>query len=379
MTSARKFHTIEGTFAMQRGVLTDPVVAYETWGELNEKRDNAVLIFTGLSPSAHATSSPDDPATGWWEGIVGPDCAIDTNRFFVICMNSLGSCFGTTGPASINPDSGKHYRLDFPALHIEDIGKVGYELIQSFGIKKLFSTVGPSMGGMTALAFLIQFPDVSESFLSISSAARALPFAIALRSLQRETIRTDPAWGKGSYPFAEGPIIGMRLARKLGMMTYRSAQEFDKRFGRERISEERQTGDPFCIDFEVESYLEAHASKFVGSFDANCYLYLSRAMDLFDAAEHGGSLEAGLARVCVDRAMLIGVESDILFPIHQQRELAEGLDVDGRQVEFIELPSIQGHDSFLVDMDRFRPVITHFFNQQVLKLYKKDRDKVWQI
>lgn len=364
---------------MQRGFLTNPVVAYETWGQLNDKKDNAVLIFTGLSPSAHASSSPDDPSTGWWEGIVGPDCAIDTNRFFVICMNSLGSYFGSTGPASINPDSGDHYRLDFPVLHVEDIAKVGYELIQSLGIKKLFSTVGPSMGGMTALAFLIQFADVSESFLSISSAARALPFAIAMRSLQREMIRTDAAWQKGNYPLEEGPTIGMRLARKLGMMTYRSAREFEKRFGRERISEERQTGDPFCIDFEVESYLEAHASKFVGTFDANCYLYLSRAMDLFDAAEHGGSLEAGLARVCVDRVMLIGVESDILFPIQQQRELAEGLNTGGRQVEFIELPCIQGHDSFLVDMDRFRPVINHFFNQQVIKLYKKDSDKIRQI
>lgn len=379
MTSARKFHTIEGRFSMQRGFLTNPVVAYETWGQLNVEKDNAVLIFTGLSPSAHATSSPGDPSTGWWEGIVGPDCAIDTNRFFVICVNSLGSFFGSTGPASINPDSGELYRLDFPALHVEDIAKAGYELIDALGIKKLFSVVGPSMGGMTALAFLIQFPDVSESFLSISSAARALPFTIALRSLQREMIRTDAAWNDGKYPMDQGPIIGMRLARKLGMLTYRSAREFEQRFGRERISEERQTGDPFCIDFEVESYLEAHANKFVGTFDANCYLYLSRAMDLFDAAEHGGSLEAGLARVCVERIMLIGVESDFLFPIQQQRELAEGLDGDGRQVEFIELPSIQGHDSFLVDMDRFRPVITHFFNQQIIKLFKKESDKIWQI
>jgi len=364
---------------MQRGFLSNPVIAYETWGQLNDQKSNGVLIFTGLSPSAHATSSPDDPSTGWWEGIVGPDCAIDTNRFFVICVNSLGSCFGSSGPDSINPESGELYRLDFPALHIEDIAKAGYELICALGIKKLYSTVGPSMGGMTALAFLIQFPDVCESFLSISSAARALPFAIALRSLQREMIRTDPAWNNGNYPLHEGPIMGMRMARKLGMMTYRSAREFEQRFGRERISEERQTGDPFCIDFEVESYLEAHASKFVGTFDPNCYLFLSRAMDLFDAAEHGGSLAAGLARVCVDRVMLIGVESDFLFPIHQQRELAEGLDRDGRQVEFIELPSIQGHDSFLVDMDRFRPVITHFFNERVVKLFNKNIDKIWQI
>ncbi|MEZ5565372.1 MAG: hypothetical protein R3F24_07570 [Gammaproteobacteria bacterium] len=157
------------------------------------------------------------------------------------------------------------------------------------------------------------------------------------------------------------PIIGMRLARKLGMVTYRSAREWEKRFGRERIAEERQTGDAFGLDFEVESYLENHANKFIGQFDANCYLYLSRASDLFDVAEHGGSVTAGLGKIRAERVLVVGVETDILFPIAQQRELASGLDARNREVHLVELPSIQGHDSFLVDMDRFRPVVASFF------------------
>jgi homoserine O-acetyltransferase len=201
----------------------------------------------------------------------------------------------------------------------------------------------------------------SDNLVLISTAPRATPFAIALRSLQREIIRSDPEWHHGEYPLGKGPIMGMRLARKLGMISYRSAREWLRRFGRERIAEERQTGDPFCIDFEVEAYLEAHAEKFTGQFDPNCYLYLSRAMDLFDAAEHGGSVTAGLRRVNVKRALVLGVETDFLFPLAQQREIAEGLEADGREVRFEALASIQGHDSFLADMDRFRPVIAEFY------------------
>ena len=215
---------------------------------------------------------------------------------------------------------------------------------------------------MTALGFAMQFPGSTRGMLLISSATRSRPFAIALRSLQREMIRRDPAWRDGNYPLGEGPVVGMRLARKLGMITYRSAVEWAQRFGRERIATERKSGDPFALDFEVESYLEAHAQKFTGQFDANCYLYLSRAMDLFDVAEHGGSLAAGLATVDAERAMVLGVTTDYLFPVEQQRHLAEGLKEIGVEVDYRELESIQGHDSFLVDMDRFRPTVQNFFS-----------------
>jgi homoserine O-acetyltransferase len=344
------------------GVLESPSVVYETWGELSPEGDNAVMIFTGLSPSAHATSSPLDPAPGWWEEMVGPSRPIDTRRYYVICVNSLGSCFGSTGPASISPATGEPYRLGFPVLSLEDIAAMGQHVLRDIGVERLAALVGPSMGGMTAQAYAAMYPGTYERILLISTASRAQPFSIALRSMQRELIRRDPDWLDGNYAPGEGPIQGMRMARKLGMMTYRSAQEWEQRFGRERIPAERKSGDGFAMDFEIESYLEAHANKFIGQFDANCYLYLSRASDLFDIAEHGGSIKAGLARIDAVRSMVIGVPTDLLFPVQQQREIADALKVSGRDVEYVEIDSIHGHDSFLVDMDLFRPPVKAFFD-----------------
>ena len=360
--SARQLITLDGTLAMQRGSIANPTLAYETWGELSPAGDNCVLIFTGLSPSAHVCSSPDDPSTGWWEDMVGPAKPIDTNRYFVVCINSLGSCFGSTGPASIDPESNHHYRLKFPVLTVEDIACCSIYVLDHLGVDQVHTVVGASMGGMTALAFTLLHTDRARRLLSISSAARSLPFSIALRSLQREMIRSDPAWQNGQYDInGKGPITGMRLARKLGMITYRSAAEWMERFGRERATDPTEPDNPFGIDFEVESYLENHANRFIGSFDANCYLYLSRAMDLFDAADHGGSLDASFSTLKLNSAMVIGVESDFLFPVSQQEELALALNNHVEQVEFKRLASIQGHDSFLVDMDRFRPAVAEFF------------------
>ena len=295
--------------------------------------------------------------------MIGPGRPIDTRRFFVICINSLGSPFGSTSPASINAATGKPYRLSFPVLTVEDIARAGHEVVASLGIKKLAAVVGSSLGGMTVLAYCALFPDEARSLVSISAAARSQPFSIALRSLQREMIRRDPDWREGNYSADSIPVQGMRLARKLGMITYRSAKEWARRFGRERASVERKPGDPFGIDFEVESYLENHAAKFIGQFDPNCYLYISRAMDLFDLADHGGSVSEALKRFKVERALIVGVTTDLLFPIEQQEELAEGLAAGGKQVEFARLDSLQGHDSFLVDMDRFRPVVGDFLRK----------------
>ena len=360
--SATKNIQINGTFAMRHGALEGATLAYETWGELNSSKDNGVFIFTGLSPSAHAASNIQDPSAGWWEDMVGPGKPIDTTRYFVICVNSLGSCFGSTGPASVDPATGDLYRLNFPVLTIEDIARAAIHILDHLGIKQLDTVVGASMGGMTALAFALANPDRARRLLSISSASRSLPFSIALRSLQREIIRKDPTWQKGQYRIpGDGPATGMRLARKLGMITYRSAAEWTERFGRERTTDAPEPDNPFGIDFEVESYLENHANRFIGSFDANCYLYLSRAMDLFDAADHGGSLEASFALLDLKSVLIIGVESDFLFPISQQEELALALNQHIADVTFKRLSSIQGHDSFLVDMDRFRPAVAEFF------------------
>jgi homoserine O-acetyltransferase len=344
-------------------VLPQVEIAYETWGTLSPARDNALLIVTGLSPGAHAASSATDPTPGWWEDMVGPDKAIDTNRFHVICVNSLGSCHGSTGAASIDPRTGEPYRLSFPVLTIEDIATAARAAVRELGITRLAAVVGPSLGGMTALAYAVMFPDEVSALVTISSAPRALPFAIAIRSLQRECIRSDPGFHGGSYEADRPPSTGLRLARKLGLITYRSARVWRHRFGRERTPGDPKAG-AFGPEFEIESYLEQHARRFVGTFDANAYLYLSRAMDLFDVADHGGSVEAGLARVAARKVLVIGVETDFLFPIEQQEEIATLFGRLGREVTFARLPSIQGHDSFLVDMDRFRPVIADFLRKE---------------
>jgi homoserine O-acetyltransferase len=239
MTGGRQFHKITRTFDMQHGSLESPVVAYETWGLLNHQRDNAILLFTGLSPSAHAASSPNDQSVGRWEQMLGPGRPLDTTKYFIICINSLGSCFGSTGPGSINPATGEAYRLAFPVVTLEDIARAGHEVVEHFELEHLHAVLGASMGGMTALAYSVLFPAVAKSLVSISSAARSQPYAIALRSLQREIICNDPDWMHGNYPLENPPRTGLRLARKLGMLTYRSAEEFEQRFGRELISEQR--------------------------------------------------------------------------------------------------------------------------------------------
>ncbi len=341
------------------GELENVQLALETWGKPNEHRDNTVLIFSGLSPSAHAASSPDDPEPGWWEQMLGPGKPIDTNRYHVVCVNSLGSCFGSTGPAATDPQTGKPYRLSFPVLSIEDIARAAHAAIKKLGIDHLAAVIGPSMGGMTALAFCLQFPGMCDAMLNISAAARATPFAIALRSLQREIIRSDPDWHDGNYDITQPPVSGMRLARKLGMITYRSPEEWLTRFGRDEISDDRKSAERFSMRFEIESYLDAAAKRFTGQFDPNCYLYLSCSIDLFDVAAHGGSVAAGFEKIDIKRAMVIGVKTDRLFPLEQQHEIADNLACE---TEFVVLDSIQGHDSFLVDMDSFKPVIARFFD-----------------
>jgi homoserine O-acetyltransferase len=357
---ARRYVDLPDGFSMWRGgTLRGARLAYETWGRLNRARDNAILLFTGLSPPAHAAASREDPREGWWQRMIGPGLALDTDRYFVICVNSLGSCFGSTGPASIDPDTSQRYGLTFPDLSIEDIARAGHELVHTLGILRLDTVMGPSLGGMVVLAYAALFPGGARRLASISGTAAASPFAIALRSIQRDAITSDPDWRNGHYSCERPPAAGMRLARKLGTVTYRSAAEWVQRFDRQPIRADLRQNAPFAPEFAVQGYLEVQAERWVNAFDANCYLYLSRAMDRFDLAAHG-TPHSLWRRADLANALIIGVESDMLFPIGEQQALAHSLEAGGTATRFVPLPCIEGHDAFLVDTERFGRAIGDF-------------------
>ena len=347
------------------GMLSELNIAYETWGSLNKDKSNVIVIFTGLSASSHVTSSSVDQTPGWWEAVVGLDKAINTKDHYVICINTLGSCFGSTSPVSINKKTNEPYRLTFPELTVEDMANASSLLLKKLGIESIKVLVGPSLGGMKALAFSILHNTLVKNLILISSATQALPYAIALRSLQREVIRKDPLWNNGFYSYEKPPLNGVRIARKIGMASYRSASEWTQRFGRKKSDDNKLNQNTFGIEntsfeYEIESYLEHQAVKFQNIFDANCYLYLSRAMDWFDVAKHGESTLDAISKTKIDKALVLGVTTDVLFPPQQQKEIAELLSLSNTIVEYKELDCIQGHDSFLVDTNRFSKEIEKF-------------------
>ena len=357
---------VADSFEFKRGgKLPNITMAYETWGKLNSAKSNVVVVLTGLSASSHIASSSSDKSAGWWESMVGKNKPINTEEFHVICINTLGSCFGSTSPVTINEKTKKPYRLTFPELSVEDMARGSYLLLKKLGIDRVKYLIGPSLGGMQALALSSLYNNIIENIILISTATQAHPYAIAIRSLQREVIRKDPLWNNGFYDYDKPPLNGVRIARKIGMTSYRSPREWIQRFGRKRTSEEKLNQNTFGVDntnfeYEIESYLEHHAIKFQKLFDANCYLYLSRAMDWFDLADHGNSTQEVFSRFKIENALVISAKSDTLFPPQQQKEIAEGLSQSGTKVEYKELQSIQGHDSFLVDIDTFGKEIRKF-------------------
>ena len=361
-----KLVEVADSFEMKRGgQLSNLHIAYETWGELNQDKSNVIVIFTGLSANSHVTSSQSDQTPGWWETMVGDGKAIDTEKYYVICINTLGSCFGSTSPVSINKKTSQPYRLTFPELTVEDMANASRLLLKKIGINRIHILIGPSLGGMKALAFSILHNTVVDNMILISTATQALPFAIALRSLQREVIRKDPLWSNGFYSYEKPPLNGVRIARKIGMTSYRSADEWVQRFGRKKSVENKINQNTFGIEntsfeFEIESYLEHQAVKFQNIFDANCYLYLSRAMDWFDVANLGKSSLDAFSKINVNKTLVLGVDTDVLFPPQQQKEIAENLSLSNVKVEYKELNCIQGHDSFLVDTGSFAKVINTF-------------------
>jgi len=357
--SGIKTISIPSPLTLQRGgVLQEVVLAYETWGELNQARDNAILLFTGLSPGTHAASNQENPKPGWWEFMIGAGKPIDSSQYHIICVNSLGSCFGSTGSISINPATNRPYGFDFPELTVEDIACAANLAVREMGIESLHTVMGASLGGMAALYYALQYPGQVSNLISISATAAASPFAIGIRSLQREIVACDPEWKEGHYEVGKGPFEGMRIARKLGLTSYRSADEWLTRFGRERLVERADDADIIDVEFQVESYLEHNARKFAEKFDANSYLYLSRAMDWFDCREHPLLLSKKMPLPF--RSLVIGISSDVLFTVHEQRDIAARLEQAGGEVSFTDLGSPYGHDSFLVDEDAFMPAIGNF-------------------
>ncbi|XP_014675202.1 PREDICTED: probable serine-O-acetyltransferase cys2, partial [Priapulus caudatus] len=316
------------------------------------------LICSGLSGSSHAKSHEDNLNPGWWEKFIGPGCAIDTNKFYVICSNNLGGCYGTSGPSTINPVTRKPYGTTFPIMCLEDLVKAQFVLLDHLGIEKLHGVVGASLGGMTSIMSGVLFPDRVNHVVTISSCAKSHPTSIAMRYLQRRTIMSDPNWNYGHYYDKDYPKVGMKLAREIATITYRSGPEWDLRFGRERIDSSEPPS--LCPNFVIESYLDYQGEKFCTKFDPNSLLYISKAMDLFDVSEDYGSLTEGLGRITCP-VLVLGVQTDILFPIWQQRQLAKALqDAGNKWVTYYELNSIFGHDTFLLDLNGVGAAIKGF-------------------
>lgn len=316
-------------------------LAYETWGKLNEARDNAILIHTGLSASSHARSHPDNTSNGWWEKFVGPGAPVNTDKYFVICSNVLGGCFGSSGPSSIDPATDKPYGVSFPLVTVEDMIRAQFLLLDHLGIEKLHTSVGASLGGMQSVCAASMYPDRVSRVVSISGALRAHPSSIAFRFIQRRILMSDPNWKNGDYYGKSFPLVGMQNARALATITYRSAPEWEGRF----VTRQQPDQVPnFCPDFEVEHYLEAAGDRFCTSYDPNSLLYISKAMDLFNLGEDVSKVECPV--------LVLGVVSDILFPVVQQREMVKTLREAGNsKVVYFELNSLYGHDTFLLDVN----------------------------
>ncbi|XP_038046276.1 serine O-succinyltransferase-like [Patiria miniata] len=368
------FHSEQPFHLKYLGVLPELHIAYETWGELNADRSNVVLLNTGMSASSHAKSHQDIPTPGWWEKFVGPGCAIDTEKFFVICTNALGGCYGSSGPSSVNPVSGKPYGTHFPVVTIEDIVHATFLLLDHLGVDQVYACVGSSMGGMTSLLAPALYPDRVGRAICISSCAQTHPSTIAMRYLQRRAIMTDPNWARGHYYGSSYPRMGMKLARELGTITYRSGAEWLNRFGRSTISDELPS---LCPYFEIERYIEHQGEQFSVKYDPNSLLYLSKAMDFFDMGEGFPSLVEGLARVKCP-VMVMGAKTDILIPITQQRQLANLLQEAGNdRVTYYELDSIYGHDTFLLDLNNVGAAIKGQLETELRErgMVRKDKPK----
>jgi homoserine O-acetyltransferase/O-succinyltransferase len=348
------------SMALDSGATIAPVeVAYETYGVLNAAKSNAILIEHAFSGDAHAAGiSPESGKPGWWDNMVGPGKAFDTEKYFVICSNVLGGCRGTTGPACINPATGCPYAMSFPVITIRDMVRLQKMLIDRIGIRRLLSVTGGSMGGMQALEWAVSYPDSVVSAIPIAATARHTAQQIAFNEVGRQAIIADPDWNEGNYYSAKPPARGLAVARMVGHITYMSDDSMREKFGR-RLRGKENFGYDFDIDFEVESYLRYRGSEFVNRFDANSYLYITKAMDYFDLTGGNGSLGAAFEKTTA-RFLVISFSSDWLYPSYQSQEVVRALRSRNRDVAYCELPSNYGHDAFLVDVGEQTDIVRGF-------------------
>jgi homoserine O-acetyltransferase len=362
---ARRFHRLaaDRPFALEGGGFLRQIdLAFETWGTLDARAGNAVLVCHALTGDSHAAGplAPGHPAPGWWDGLIGPGRALDTDRFYVVCVNVLGGCQGTTGPASAHPDDGRPYGSRFPVVSVRDMVRTQASVADHLGIRHWLSVVGGSLGGMQALEWGVMFPDRVRSLVPIATTAAASAQQIAYGTIGRKAIALDPNWRGGDYYSAapgDGPHEGLAVARGLAQITYRSDDVFTDRFGREPV--EPLDGFSLWQRFEVERYLEYHGDKLVRRFDANTYLLLSKAMDLHDVGRGRGGIEAALARITVP-VLSMGIPSDTLYPTYQQLALCDALRTSGVRWTYTEIDSPHGHDAFLLELDQVGAALTDF-------------------
>lgn len=349
------------------GATLAPVdVAYEMYGELNPAKSNAVLILHAFSGDAHAAGiSRETGKPGWWDNMIGPGKAFDTNKYFVICSNVLGGCRGTTGPSSIDPKTGKPYAMRFPMITIGDMVRLQKKLVDYLGIPRLLAVAGGSMGGMQALEWAVRYPESVAAAFPIAATARHSPQQIAFNEVGRQAIMADPDWNGGNYYGIRPPARGLAVARMVGHITYMSDDSMREKFGR-RFRNREGAAFAFGDEFEVESYLRYRGNQFVDRFDANSYLYITKAMDVFDLSQGYGSLAEALSRAQA-RFLVISFTSDWLYPSYQSLEIVSALRSLNRDVAYCELSSNYGHDAFLVEVGEQTELIRGF----LARVYKE--------
>lgn len=346
---------------LESGANLGPItIAYETYGILSEKKDNAILVCHALSGDAHAAGyhSPDDKKPGWWDPMIGPGKALDTNQYFVVCSNTLGGCAGSTGPMSINPQTGHPYGTDFPFVTIGDMVKAQYELMKYLGITQWLCVIGGSMGGMQALEWSVRYPDKTKSAIIISAPPVSEAQQIAFHAVGRHAILSDPKFADSKYYPSPGPTHGLAVARMLSHITYLSDDSMKEKFGRKL-----QNGNQFRYDvnkeFSIESYLDYQGEKFVNRFDANSYLYITKAIDYFDISRGYNSLDDALSRV-QGKTLVISFTSDWLYPPEKSREIVFALARQKKNVSYCNIQSPYGHDSFLIDYKNMTDLVSGF-------------------